>query len=256
MSTIAKNPTATALKKAFQKMGAPVKLTEGPTFRIDVVADQFAITLPPDTDVVVQEVQPKERHLMLVVPPTRPRFPATKLLCGHDERHWFAATLPNNRAVTGVQSARDSLKPRDVPDAGKQRNKRHNKAFKRQGEWFFVPAKNFEPDVNLILKNEPIRRNTMGSKAHYCEFLYRLPQGGRPMMEYRGMLYNSAEALKAAHPDADLSQARVRLMTGRAYVKGRITHPDHATLVLADWHIVYLNNEGSAGIAGLNAFVD
>ena len=27
------------------------------------------------------------------------------------------------------------------------------------------------------------------------------------------------------------------------YVKGAITHPDHATLVLRGWHRVYLNGE-------------
>jgi hypothetical protein len=27
------------------------------------------------------------------------------------------------------------------------------------------------------------------------------------------------------------------------YVKGRITHPDHATVVLSDWHRVMINTE-------------
>ena len=32
-----------------------------------------------------------------------------------------------------------------------------------------------------------------------------------------------------------------------AYVRGRISHPDHKTIVLDDWHRVYLNSEFTTG---------
>ncbi len=72
--------------------------------------------------------------------PARPRF--RKFLCGHDERDWFAAAVPETSGVATVSTAMEALKPQEVlaAQAGKglkarHRNRRHNKAFIRQGEW-------------------------------------------------------------------------------------------------------------------------
>ena len=96
------------------------------------------------------DIQPKLRHLILVGinenANTNPKInEVQKFLCGHDERHWFAASVSNN--ITKVHQAMDDLKPTMVLASLKRngvklqnRNKRHNKAFVRQGEWFFVPT--------------------------------------------------------------------------------------------------------------------
>ena len=90
------------------------------------------------------DVQPADRHLLLMV---RGRDEKSKFLCGHDERHWFVAAVPESAPVGTVRAAKEALKPAEVrsaqarlglgSDAG---NRRKNAAFRRQGEWFFVPA--------------------------------------------------------------------------------------------------------------------
>ena len=42
----------------------------------------------------------------------------------------------------------------------------------------------------------------------------------------------------------------------RAYVRGRIWHPDHKTIVLDGWHRVVMNTEGSAPGARAVVFLD
>ncbi len=81
---------------------------------------------------------PRQRHLLLMS-----RTDADekhKFLCGHDERHWFVAAVPEERGVSTVQTAMEALKPREV--IGRQRllqvrsknwNRRKNEAFIRQG---------------------------------------------------------------------------------------------------------------------------
>ena len=89
-----------------------------------------------------------------------------KFLCGHDERHWFVAAVPEAAAVSTVATAMEALKPFDVRRLQdrlavkpRKRNRRRNEAFVRQGEWFFVPvASSFQPKKSLILTNEPLRR--------------------------------------------------------------------------------------------------
>ena len=59
----------------------------------------------------VLDVQPKERHLLLMVddapevPPSR-RAGEQKFLCGHDERHWFVAAVPEMSAETQARAMR------------------------------------------------------------------------------------------------------------------------------------------------------
>lgn len=40
------------------------------------------------------------------------------------------------------------------------------------------------------------------------------------------------------------------------FVNGRICHPDHKTIVLADWHLVAMNTESLAGAMRSVAFLD
>src|SRR5271155_3475688 len=113
-----------------------------------------------DTEVAVLDVQLVDRHLLLLV---RDGKDKSKFLCGHDERHWFVAGIPEKAPVGTVRQAKEALKPTEVQSAqarkglrGKVRNRRKNAAFIRQGEWFFLPAPGFVVDEKLVLPNEPL----------------------------------------------------------------------------------------------------
>ncbi len=80
-----------------------------------------------------------------------------------------------------VQTAKDALKPAEVWESIRQhklpahkRDLRHNAAFVRQGEWFFIPRPALKVNEKLTHKNEPIRRGA--GKPHVCQFLHR--EGG------------------------------------------------------------------------------
>ena len=88
-----------------------------------------------------------------------------RFLCGHDEREWFVAAVPGG--ASSVRQAMDSLQPKDVREAltrhhvsSRKRYARKNRAFRRQGEWFFVPEPSFVVDEKLVLRNEPLRRGS------------------------------------------------------------------------------------------------
>ena len=138
------------LAQKFRAIGARVRLDSEDhqpfwrretTFSIDVARDSkgelFEILVTrDDVDVRVLDCRPRDRHLLLLVDDER-------FLCGHDERHWFVASV--HRGST-VWEAKDSLKPPAVRDAEnraqlrtRDRNRRRNAAFQRQGEWFFIP---------------------------------------------------------------------------------------------------------------------
>ena len=101
-----------------------------------------------------------------------------KFLCGHDERAWFVAAVPENRTVSGVRTAMEALKPRVVLQSQdrmhvrfQDRNRRRNAGFVRQGEWFFIPSLRQRINPSLVLKNERLQRT--GGKPHWAEFAYR-----------------------------------------------------------------------------------
>ena len=90
------------------------------------------------------DVKPKHRHLVLDV--WGWRLPISgRYLCGHDEQHWFVASLPFSRRTTTVRGAIEALKPAAVLRAQKRlgvthrRYRRKTAAYVRQGEWFFLP---------------------------------------------------------------------------------------------------------------------
>ena len=63
--------------------------------------------------------------------------------CGHDERHWFVAGLPENSGAASIQSAMQSLKPTLVKTLeGRKPGKHRRKAdvYLRQGEWLLRPV--------------------------------------------------------------------------------------------------------------------
>ena len=147
------------LTNKFEGIGARLKVVDRPRRRfetspslltLDIGTDRrgefFEIAPQTDTDpkVEVISVRPSNRHLLLLV---REDDAKNKYLCGHDERHWFVAGIPEAAPVGTVRQAMEALQPREVQNAvarngvsGKARNRRKNPAFIRQGEWFFLPV--------------------------------------------------------------------------------------------------------------------
>src|SRR5262245_58068845 len=164
------------LDAKFTRIGARLKVAERPAARVrtsglvslDVRSDRkgefFEIARQPEAgaEVAVLDVQPADRHLLLLV---REGGEKHKFLCGHDERHWFVAGIPESAPVGTVRQAKEALKPAEVQTAqarqglgAKARGRRKNAAYVRQGEWFFLPAPGLAVDEKLVLRNEPLRR--------------------------------------------------------------------------------------------------
>ncbi len=273
------------IKKHFNKMGAKVELikrkrgrwSSAPStpFSIDIeekgkeevfviMADDFE-----NLEFEIAEIQPKDRHLLLIskAPSTEKnkRKEVSKFLCGHDERHWFVASIPESApGVTSVKKAMEALKPDPASTSqarhgvkGKHKNKRHNKGFLRQGEWFFVPDSDFNPDGLTIHKNEPIVRGRRGSKPHMCEELIRV--GGAQVFvngsHPNGITFKeyAKEIAKSPHLE---STFRRMIRDATVYVRGKITHPDHTTVELRGWCRVYANTEDKSRAMGSVAFLD
>ncbi len=271
-----KHMDATHIKTKFEKLGARAKigqlrrLTANPLV-IDIGHDRhgefFDIQAADDADAEVLDVQPRDRHLLLMVrrPNQRPGLPdiKDKLLCGHDERHWFVAGVPEKAPVSTVVTAKEALKPdlvrsREQGKRGKRskRLRRKTDVFIRQGEWFFIPAPEVRVNEKLILPHEPIRRG--GGKPHMSEQLYR--DGGTTVYvcsrhpngltgdEYRKLLKQNSDAAKWGW--------RTMARNPVVYVRGKITHPDHATIRLDGWHRVEMNTENRSRAMASVAFLD
>src|SRR5262245_58993628 len=116
----------TEIRQAFETIGANLIVeSAGDVFEIDVRQDtgREAFRLRyPRSDVISAEaldVKPKHRHLVLDV--WGWRLPISgRYLCGHDERHWFAASLPINHRTMTVRGAMEALKPHIVLRAQKK----------------------------------------------------------------------------------------------------------------------------------------
>lgn len=138
-----------------------------------------------------------------------------RYLCGMDERHLFIAEVAGG---TTVRDAHRLLKPEAVREADRSTPGR----TLRQGEWFFVrPSPAERRLLELRIAESPyllLRREPMGGN-------------GRP----------------------HVADEVVRLDPGRVYARGGVRHPDHRTLMLAEWRRVHRNTEvqapqGSNGI--------
>jgi hypothetical protein len=181
----------TSLFTKFSRIGARLKITDRPSRRfrvlegaisLDVREDRegefFEVAHAPggDLEVAVLDARPADRHLLLLV---RQGSEKQKFLCGHDERHWFVAAVPESAPVGTVRQAKEALKPAEVLTAqareglrASARNRRKNAAYRRQGEWFFLPIPGLHVNESQVLRNEPLVR-TGGGKPHMMEFCYR-----------------------------------------------------------------------------------
>jgi hypothetical protein len=245
-----------SLKRHFAGIGARVKVAEarvtraGINIREDADGEFFDIKIDADNprDYRVLDLRPEQRHLLLLSEGDKAKF-----LCGFDERHWFVCAVPGS-SVTNVRTAMEALQPVEVRQSvqrqvkrSKNRLRRRNEAFVRQGEWFFIPEPGLTVEEALVRRNEPLSRGG-GSKSHMCQYAYRANgesvmvcdhhPAGLPMSSYAKILRNNPKAR-----NWNWRQMRRNAML---YVRGRVWHPDHKTVVLPCWHRVLMNTENLA----------
>ena len=252
------------LERRFATMGARLSLPERPwrgAPRIDVRSDRrgefFEITFGRGnlTEVEVVDVDSRGRHLLLLV---RNGERKSKFLCGHDERHWFVAAVPESaRGVTGVATAKAALQPiavRELVARARPKDplRRRNAVFVRQGEWFFVPAAGLWVVDAFVLRNEPLMRGL--GRAHVMQFAYRV--GGQVVYVSGDRVIS--EARFRALPEKQRRSGRWQRLVRDplVFAKGTVRHPDHATVHLPDWHRVLMNTEQDAEAMRHVAFID
>jgi hypothetical protein len=259
----------------FARIGARVKVVENPSrptrsvglvsldIRTDRQGEFFEISPLRGANVEIEtlDVQPSDRHLLLLVRENREK---NKFLCGHDERHWFVAGVPESAPVGTVRQAKEALKPVEVRLAqdrlrihGIARNRRKNDAYVRQGEWFFIPQLPEKVDELLVRKNEPLARGN-GGKPHWAEFCYRT--GGLTVYvcgrHPSGVMPKRYQSILAQNPKAKSWNWRMMVRNPSVYVRGRIRHSDHKTVTLRGWHLVRMNTENESRAMRNVAFLD
>ena len=249
------------LERRFAQMGARLSLAERPwngAPRIDVRGALFDIGFTgkgPQAEVEVIDVDARDRHLLLLV---RNGGEKSKFLCGHDERHWFVAAVPEAaRGVTGVVSAKAALQPDAVQHVAarlKDPFRRRNAAYIRQGEWFFVPAPGVLVEKSRVLHNEPLTRGR--GKAHVLQYAFRT--GGTLVYANRQNPTGIGQERFQRLPADERKHGNwTRLMRDPdLYAKGTVRHPDHATITLSTWHRVLMNTEQRARAMQHVVFLD
>lgn len=230
-------------------------------FTIDIGNDRkgeyFSLMLGPRAEPALElaatDIRPKERHLLLLAKrlDLRGDQAKSKFLCGHDERHWFVAAVPDTPGIASVAQAMEALKPEAARRSqrvngvkAKASNHRANAGFVRQGEWFFLPRPSFSPArAAMILRDEPIMRS--GGKPHMIEELYR--EGGETVYVCSrhpfGVSQKQYDQLLKTKRDAKAWDWRPMRRNPTVYARGKVRHPDHATVLLPFWHIVVMSAE-------------
>ncbi len=274
---------ANHIKSKFAAMGARLKVREIASrwrqgdrswiepkdFAMDLRRDSngqfFELRVPThlseSLDVAVMQAEPKQRHLLLAVRQVGTDAKLDRFLCGHDEREWFVAAVPGG--ASSVRQAMDALQPLDVRAAltrnhvsSRKRYARKNRAFRRQGEWFFVPEPSFVVDEKLILRNEPLRRGA--GKPHLVEELFR--SGGETVHVCRrhpnGVTPDEYRSILRRNPDASRWGWQVMRRNPGVYARGTVRHSDHATITLPFWHRISMNTETQSRTMARVAFLD
>jgi hypothetical protein len=268
---------ARLLDRKFRRMGARVKVEtlddraarDGRRVSIDVRRDAegeyFEVRVPgrdaPTVDAI--DVRPRQRHLLLLVKDgDRAEVEKQKFLCGHDERAWFVAAVPEAAGVADVRTAMEALRPPIVRRSllkhrvkPRDRDRRRNAGYIRQGEWFFLPEPGLRPPDALVLRDEPLRRGA--GKPHRVQYLFR--RGGVTVYVSRqhpnGLTEGQYRKFLQRHPKTPLDFTPMR-SDMEVYAKGRVSHADHRTIVLPGWHRVVMNTETQARAMRSVAFLD
>jgi hypothetical protein len=271
------------IQSKFAAMGARMKVRELPPvwngwnrrwdniadYAIDIQRDRqgefFELRVPvPLRDKIeplVLQAEPEARHLLLLVRKTEGKTQNDRFLCGHDEREWFVAAVPGG--ASSVRQAMDALQPAEVRDAlsrqhvsSRKRHARKNRAFRRQGEWFFVPEPELVVNDKLVLRNEPLRRGS--GKPHIVEQVFR--SGGETVRvctrHPNGLTETEYRTLLQGHPQASRWGWRVMRRNAGVYARGSVRHADHAVITLPFWHRVVMNTETQTRTMANVAFLD
>src|SRR5258705_1873191 len=258
------------LQTMFERLGARVKIRQVSNSRlplgIDIRADSrgeyfdIGVELNDPVQYQVVDIRPEMRQLLVM---ERRENGKQKFLCGHDERHWFVCAVPGE-SVSSVTAAMEALQPPEVRETVKRtvkrvknRLRRKTKAFVRQGEWFFTPAAELTVNPKLILRNGPVSRGR-GGKSHMCQYMYRA--GGELVYvcarHPQGLTANQYSSLLKSDSRARGWKWTTRQRNASVFVRGRIWHPDHKTVVLDAWHRVSMNTEWQAPGARAVVFLD
>jgi hypothetical protein len=244
--------------------------------RDDAGTEYFDVRCDGRVELVVEDVRPDDRHLVLTarVPVSaeveaameaEAAPPRGTFLCGHDEKAWFVAAIPEFADARDVQAAKDALKPEAVWEAireagvpDERRDARKTKAFVRQGEWFFIPRPRLKVDAGKVRRDGRIQRGA--GRAHVCQFTYEI--GGETVYVRHDYPDGLTEKEYRELPWSQQWDRRwhwrweVRQRDAHVYVKGNIRHPDHKTVFLMDWHEVVPNTEQRARAMSQVAFLD
>jgi hypothetical protein len=251
------------LVSRFARMGARLKVQEradrergeaAANVAVEVQRDRlgeyFEIRVRPSTALRLEvvDVQPAVRHLLLQAEVGDQKL---RFLCGHDERQWFVAAVPEQKSAASVRTAMEAVKPAEgwhAPDQPKaetkDRERRKTGALVRQGEWCFLPEPELMVEEWRVSHNTPLSRG-VGSEPHIAEFCYR--SGGEVVhvcdQHPRGIGDAAYAQLLESNPEARNWTWRLMRRNPHVYVKGRIRHADHKTIVLPCWHRVVIDPE-------------
>lgn len=228
--------------KVFRKYGTPFVID----VRMDAAGEVFEVLKTKNVELRVLDSTARHRHLVLSASQGEVE---DRFLCGHDERHWFVAGLPDNSDANSVQTAMQSLKPMLVKTLeGRKPGKRHRKSdvYVRQGEWFFVPCPHASIDLAGVECNQVLIRGP-GGKPHLCEFMYRDGEREYECKRYPRLAFFESEYLEILKTRRKAKQWGWRQLPYHpdTYVRGNVSHPDHATIRLDGWHRVEMNLESS-----------
>src|SRR5690606_33723194 len=101
-------------------------------------------------------------------------------------------------------------------------------------------------DEKLILRNEPLRRGN--GKPHIVEELVR--SGGEPVyvsvQHPNGLTPHQYQMQLSRNPKLRNLHWVVQRRNPQVFVRGRIRHADHKTIVLREWRQVLMNTETQA----------
>jgi len=248
------------LTEEFERIGAKIEarldLKLGREVRLDVDSsakgEVFDIAFGDRALRKIVDVEPKLRQILLG------SVGATDgeqhYLCGRDESHWFVASVPELRGgVRNVADAFEALKPGAVLESqarhglsDAEKLTRQNAAYKRQGEWFFVPRAKLIVPKDQIRQREPVMRPR--GKPHYLEYAFR--KGGRPVMVCQayleGLPLDEWRKLVRKNRTAREYEWTEMRADPRLFARGLVTHSDHKPMYLHGWHEVFISREGES----------